>query len=80
VNIESTPALARGGSGDVLAGLITGLLAQGLDPFEAACAGVWLHSQAGIHLARQRSVLGVDPYHLALALPEVLVSLEAEGV
>jgi ADP-dependent NAD(P)H-hydrate dehydratase / NAD(P)H-hydrate epimerase len=80
VNIESTPALARGGSGDVLAGLITGLLAQGLDPFEAACAGVWWHSQAGIHLARQRSVLGVDPYHLALALPETLVRLEAEGV
>jgi ADP-dependent NAD(P)H-hydrate dehydratase / NAD(P)H-hydrate epimerase len=80
VNIESTPALARGGSGDVLAGLITGLLAQGLDPFEAACAGVWWHSQAGIHLARQRSVLGVDPYHLALALPEILVGLEAEGV
>jgi NAD(P)H-hydrate epimerase len=78
VNIESTPALARGGSGDVLAGLITGLLAQGLDLFEAACAGVWWHSQAGIYLAQQRSVLGVDPYHLALALPEVLASLDAE--
>jgi ADP-dependent NAD(P)H-hydrate dehydratase / NAD(P)H-hydrate epimerase len=80
VNIQSTPALARGGSGDVLAGLITGLVAQGLDPFEAACTGVWWHSQAGIYLARQRSVLGVDPYHLALALPEILVGLDAEGV
>ncbi len=80
VNIESTPALARGGSGDVLAGLVTGLLAQGLDPFEAACVGVWWHSQAGIYLAQQRSVLGVDPYHLALALPETLVGLDAEGI
>jgi ADP-dependent NAD(P)H-hydrate dehydratase / NAD(P)H-hydrate epimerase len=80
VNVESTPALARGGSGDVLAGLITGLLAQGLDPFEAACAGVWWHSQAGIYLAQQRSVLGVDPYHLALALPETLASLEVAGI
>jgi ADP-dependent NAD(P)H-hydrate dehydratase / NAD(P)H-hydrate epimerase len=80
VNIESTPALARGGSGDVLAGLIAGLLAQGLDPFEAACAGVWWHSQTGIHLAKQRSILGVDPYHLALALPETLVRLKAEGI
>jgi ADP-dependent NAD(P)H-hydrate dehydratase / NAD(P)H-hydrate epimerase len=79
VNIESTPALARGGSGDVLAGLISGLLAQGLDPFEAACVGVWWHSQTGIYLAQQRSVLGVDPYHLALALPETLVGLEVEG-
>jgi hydroxyethylthiazole kinase-like uncharacterized protein yjeF len=78
VNIESTPALARGGSGDVLAGLITGLIAQGLDSFEAACAGVWWHSQAGIYLARQRSVLGVDPYHLALALPEILVGWDLE--
>jgi NAD(P)H-hydrate epimerase len=73
VNIESTPALARGGAGDVLAGLLTGLLAQGLDAFEAACAGVWWHSQCGIYLEQRRSVLGVDPHHLALALPEALV-------
>ncbi len=78
VNIESTPALARGGSGDVLAGLITGLLAQGLDAFEAACAGVWWHSQCGIYLERRRSVLGVDPYHLALSLPEALVWWNSE--
>jgi ADP-dependent NAD(P)H-hydrate dehydratase / NAD(P)H-hydrate epimerase len=80
VNIESTPALARGGSGDVLAGLVTGLIAQGLDPFEAACVGVWWHSQAGIYLVRQRSVLGVDPYHLALALPEALACLNGEEI
>jgi ADP-dependent NAD(P)H-hydrate dehydratase / NAD(P)H-hydrate epimerase len=73
VNIESTPALARGGSGDVLAGLLTGLLAQGLGAFEAACAGVWWHSQGGIYLERRRSVLGVDPHHLALALSDALV-------
>ncbi|KLN61085.1 hypothetical protein WH96_07860 [Kiloniella spongiae] len=39
--------LARGGTGDVLAGIITGLLAQGVSVFDAACAGVWLHSDTG---------------------------------
>lgn len=43
----ATPALATAGTGDVLAGVITGLLAQGLAPFDAACVGAWLHGRAG---------------------------------
>lgn len=42
------PALARAGSGDVLAGLIVGLRAQGLDAYDAATAGAWIHAQAGL--------------------------------
>ncbi len=43
----ATPALATAGTGDVLAGTITGLLAQGVEAFDAACLGAWLHGRAG---------------------------------
>jgi NAD(P)H-hydrate epimerase len=46
INANAPPDLATAGSGDVLAGLITGLLAEGLDPFRAACAACWLHGDA----------------------------------
>jgi len=48
VNAHATPFLATAGAGDVLAGVIGGLLAQGLAPFEAACAAAWLHGDAGL--------------------------------
>ena len=47
INETGTPFLATAGSGDVLAGLIGGLLAQGMPAFEAAAAAVWMHGRAG---------------------------------
>jgi ADP-dependent NAD(P)H-hydrate dehydratase / NAD(P)H-hydrate epimerase len=53
VNTLSAPALATAGTGDVLSGIIAALLARGLDPFAAACAGVLAHARAGRDAARR---------------------------
>jgi len=69
VNPTGGPALATGGTGDVLTGLIAGLLAQGAGPFEAAAAGVYLHGLAGDRLAALHGPSGLMAEDLADALP-----------
>jgi len=72
INPDSTAALARGGSGDVLTGLLGGLLAQTIATpsptrsiFESVQAGVWWHAQAAILAMQERTILGVDAFTLA---------------
>ena len=79
INPESTPALARGGSGDVLTGLLGGLVAQATSrhlPLEAIVAtAAWWHSQAGILAAQERTELGVDAFTLTQYLIPVVRDL-----
>ncbi len=78
INPESTPALARGGSGDVLTGLLGGLLAPAkskhISVEEIVATAAWWHSQAGILAAQERTELGVDAFTLTHYLIPVLAS------
>ena len=69
INLNGNPGMACGGSGDVLAGLLAGLLAQGIDPFDAACAAAWLHGAAGDVAALRRTQAGMKAGDVAEALP-----------
>ena len=68
LNTTGTPAMATGGSGDVLTGLIAALIGQGLTVADAAVTGVYLHGRAG-ELAAGGSV-GIAASELLLKLPE----------
>jgi ADP-dependent NAD(P)H-hydrate dehydratase / NAD(P)H-hydrate epimerase len=72
----ATPALARAGTGDVLSGLLVGLLAQGVEPFNAAVAACWIHGQAGLLAAKNfRSTACVLARDILLAVVPVMADI-----
>ncbi len=69
----ATPALASAGTGDVLSGMITGLIAQGMQVFDAAVAGAWLHAQAGVTAAmKQGQTISITASDVIDQIPLVL--------
>ncbi len=72
-NLTGNPGLAKGGSGDVLTGIILAMIAQGLQPFEAACAGAFLLGKAADKAAEAISLRAITPGDVVEALKTVII-------
>ncbi|MFZ5994495.1 MAG: NAD(P)H-hydrate dehydratase [Thermodesulfobacteriota bacterium] len=79
INSTGGPALASGGMGDVLTGMIAGFMAQGYSPFRAACLGVFCHGLAGDKLSGQKKISGILATEVAQAIPGILAALRTPG-
>lgn len=75
VNETGNSGMAKGGSGDVLAGMIASLLGQGCGAFDACCAAVWLHGRAGDRAAADKGERGMTPTDLLEQIPYAMKNL-----
>ena len=75
-NSTGNPGMATGGSGDVLTGLLTGLLASGYGAFDAARMGVWLHGRAGDAAALRYGENSMNSQDIAACIPEAFLAIE----
>ncbi len=76
VNSTGNTGLSKGGSGDLLAGLVAGFTAQGLSPADAACAAVYIHGYLGESVSDEESVRGMLPSDMLYRLPKVMADFE----
>lgn len=76
-NVHGNPGMAKGGSGDVLAGVILSLLGQGVKPLAAAACGAYIHSRAGDLCANEIGEFGMTPTDMISYLPRVLKPLNS---
>ena len=75
VNNTGNCGMAKGGSGDVLAGMLLSLLGQGMEPFDACCAAVWLHGRAGDLAAADKGERSMTPTDLLEQIPYALKNI-----
>ena len=76
INTTGNSGMAKGGSGDVLAGMLLSLLGQGMDAFDACCAAVYLHGRAGDLAAKEKGQRGMTPCDLLEQIPYALKETE----
>ena len=76
VNTTGNDGMAKGGSGDVLAGMLVSLLGQGMDAFDACCAAVYLHGLAGDLAAADKGKRGMTPTDLLEQIPYAIKETE----
>ena len=76
VNTTGNPGMAKGGSGDVLTGLVGGLMARGYCATHAACLGVWIHGRAGDFLTETCTAEAYSSFELIASLREGFLTLE----
>lgn len=74
-NTTGNCGMAKGGSGDILSGMIASLIGQGADPFDAAACAVWLHGRSGDLCQRQMTAYAMTPPDMVERLPEVFREL-----
>jgi NAD(P)H-hydrate epimerase len=80
LNASGNPGMATAGAGDVLAGVISGLLAQGMEPGEAAAVGCFVHGLAGDVAARRKGMRGMIATDIVDAIPAALTALESGAI
>ena len=75
INTTGNPGMSTGGSGDVLTGIITGLIGQGLKPLDASIAGVYLHGVCGDNIAAIKGEHGLIASDLVQEIPFAILNL-----
>jgi NAD(P)H-hydrate epimerase len=79
VNATGNPGMAAGGMGDVLTGLIAGLMTQGMEPCAASQTGVYLHGLAADRMAQKKAPVGYLATEVIDTLPETMAELLTGG-
>ncbi len=74
-NSTGNPGMAKGGSGDILTGLLTGLVARGYEPLDAAIRAVYLHGLAGDYAANEKGMEAMTATDIIRFIPEAIKSL-----